>query len=72
MRTNLTADTFQILFQQKIMFLWKKLWPFGLFSGDKCDCIDVQMIKIKIKTNQIDMDVNFFQKEITYENHVYP
>ena len=31
----------------------KKLWRFGLFSRDKGDYIDVWMIKIMIKTNQI-------------------
>ena len=40
----------------------EKLWLFGSFSGDKGDYIDVWMIKIMIKTNQIDMDVCFFQK----------
>ena len=40
----------------------KKLWFFGLLSGDKGDSIDVWMIKIIIETNQIDMDVCFFQK----------
>ena len=33
----------------------KKLWLFGLFSGDKGDYIDVWMIIIIIETNQIDM-----------------
>ena len=40
----------------------KKLWLFGLFSGDKGNYIDASMIKIIIETNQIDMDVCFFQK----------
>ena len=35
----------------------EKLWLFGLFSGDKADNIDVWMIKITIKANQIDVDV---------------
>ena len=39
--------------------LWKKLWLFGLFFGDKGDYIDVWMIKITIEINQIDMDVCF-------------
>ena len=38
------------------------MWPFGLLSGDEGDYIDVWLIKIIIKTNQIDMDVGFFQK----------
>ena len=67
MRTNLTADTYRRLFQQQ--FLWKKLWPFGLFSGDKGDYIDVMIIKNMIKTNQTDTNVCFFQK---YNNHVCP
>ena len=44
------------------MFFWGKLWLFGLFSGYKSDYIDVWMIKITIKTNQVHMDVCFFQK----------
>ena len=44
------------------MFLQKNLWLFGLFSGDKGDYIDVWIIKITIKTNQIGMDVCLFQK----------
>ena len=47
------------------MVMWKKLWLFGLFSEDKGDYIDALMIKIAIKTNQIDMGVCFFQKKIT-------
>ena len=35
----------------------EKLWPFGMFSGDKGDNIDMWMIKIMIKANQTDMDV---------------
>ena len=38
------------------------MWTFWLFSGVKDDYIDVWMIKIPIKTNQIDMDVGFFNK----------
>ena len=33
------ADTYRRLFQQKTVSLWKKLWFFGLFSGDKGDNI---------------------------------
>ena len=63
MRTKLTADTYRSLYQQNhSMFLQKSLWLFGLFSGDKGDYIDVWMIKITIKTNQIDMDVCLLQK----------
>ena len=54
------------------MFLWKKSWLFGLFSVGKSDYIDVWMIKIMIRTNEIDMDVCFLQKSITYKNDVCP
>ena len=47
--------------QQKSSSLWK-VWHFGLFSGDKGDNIDMQMIKITIKANQIDMDVLLISK----------
>ena len=73
-------------FSTKKMFCWKscgfldcflgtnvlleKLWIFGLFSGDKDDYIDRWMMKITIKTNQIDMNVCFFEKYITYKNNV--
>ena len=57
MRTNPIADTYRRLFQQKTVSLWKKLWLFGLFSGDKGDNIDMWMIKITIKANKIDMNV---------------
>ena len=40
----------------------EKLWPFGLNSGDKGDNIDMWMIKITIKANQIDMDVLLISK----------
>ena len=43
-------------FQQKTSLLWK-IVAFGLFSGDKGDNIDMWMIKITIKANEIDMDV---------------
>ena len=46
-------------FNKKQRFV-EKLWLFGPFSGDKDDYTDVWMIKITIKTNQI--DVRFFQK----------
>ena len=40
----------------------EKLWLFGLNSGDKGDNIDMWMIKITIKANQIDMDVLLISK----------
>ena len=52
-------------FSTKDYVLWKKLWLFGLFSGDKGDYIDAWMIKITIETNQIDMYVCFFRRWIT-------
>ena len=38
------------------------MWLFGLNSGDKGDNIDMWMIKITIKANQIDMDVLLISK----------
>ena len=46
----------------------EKLWLFGLFSGGKADNIDVQMIKIMIKANQIDMDVLLIPKVDNVQN----
>ena len=43
-----------------------------LFSGDKGDHIDVWMIKITLKSDQIDTDVCFFQTWMTYKNYVCP
>ena len=40
----------------------KKLWLFGLFSWDKGDNIDMWMIKITIKADEIDMVFCLFQK----------
>ena len=40
----------------------EKLWLFGLSSGVKGDNIDMWMIKITIKANQIDMDVLLISK----------
>ena len=40
-------------FQQNTLFLWKKLWLFGLFSGDKGDYSDVWMIKITMASKEI-------------------
>ena len=56
------ADRYGRLFQQKAMFCGEKLWLLGLLSGDKGDYIDVWMMKITIRTNQIDIDVCFLQK----------
>ena len=39
-----------------------KIVAFGLFSEDKRYYIDMLIIKITIKLNQINMDVCFFQK----------
>ena len=70
-RTNQTASTQQGLFQQKQCFCGK-IVAFGLVSGDKGDYIDMWMIKITMKTNQIDTIVCFSQKQIAYTNHVCP
>ena len=40
MRTNLKADTYRRFFQPNLLIV-KKLWLFGLFSGDKGDNIDM-------------------------------
>ena len=40
----------------------EKLWLFGLNSGDKGGNIDMWMIKITIKANQIDMNVLLISK----------
>ena len=40
----------------------EKLWLFELNSGDKGDNIDMWMIKITIKANQIDMNVLLISK----------
>ena len=50
---------------------------FGMFSGYKGDCSDLWMIKLTIKTNEVAMDVCFFQKNIRTclslkEEHVCP
>ena len=61
-RTNLTADTYCV----------EKAWLFGLFSEEKGDYSDVWMTKITTERNDIDMDVCFFQKNITYKSHFCP
>ena len=40
----------------------EKLWLFGLNSDDKGDSIEMWMIKITIKANQIDTDVLLISK----------
>ena len=49
-------------FLNKKLTHFVKLWLFGLFSGDKDDNIDMWMIKITIKANQIDIDVLLISK----------
>ena len=49
-------------FFSKKLFHYGKIVAFGLFSGDKGDNIDMWMIKITIKGNQIDMDVFLISK----------
>ena len=53
MRTNLTSKDFST----KNFLTVEELWLFGLSSADKGDNIDMWMIKITIKANQIDMGV---------------
>ena len=72
MRTNLIADTYWRYFQRKTVSLWKKLWLFGLFSGDKGDNIDMWMTKITIKANQIDMNVLLISKVDNIEKPCLP
>ena len=62
MRTNLNSIYLLNVFATKNFFTVEKVWHFGLFSGDKGDNIDMQMIKITIKANQIDMDVLLISK----------
>ena len=50
------------VFSTKNCFIVKNLWLFGLFSGNKGNKIDMWMIKITIKANQIDMDVLLISK----------
>ena len=49
-------------FSTKNCFIVEKFWLFGLFSGDKGDNIDMWMIKITIKANQIYMNVLLISK----------
>ena len=61
MRTNLTTDTYR-RFLNKKLFHCGKIVFFGLFSRDTGNKIDMWMIKIAIKTNQIDMGVLLISK----------
>ena len=70
MRTNLIADTNRMFFPTKNRFIAEKLWLFRLFSGDKGDNIDMWMIKITIKANQIDMDALLISEVDNIQNHV--
>ena len=46
------------------------LWLFRLFPGDKGDNIDIWMIQIMIKSNQIDMDALLISEVDNIQNHV--
>ena len=70
MRTNLTADTYQRFFPTKKPFHCGKIGLFRLFSADKGDNIDMWMIKITIKANQIDMDALLISEVDNIQNHV--
>ena len=50
----------------------EKLWLFGLFSGDKDDNIDMWMIKITIRENQIDRDVLLISKVGIIQKPCFP
>ena len=45
------------VFSTKNCLIVEELWLFGLFFGDKGDNIDMRMITLTIKENQIDMRV---------------
>ena len=65
MRTNLQCNSrylSEAFSTKKLFHCGKKLWLSGLFSGDKGDNIDMWMIKITIKVNQIDMNVLLISK----------
>ena len=47
-------------FFNKNYVLWKEFWLFRLFSEDKGDYIDVWIVKMTIKTNEVDRDFCFF------------
>ena len=61
MRTNLNSIYLLNVFATKNFFTVESV-AFWTFSGDKGDNIDMQMIKITIKANQIDMDVLLISK----------
>ena len=61
-KTNLTADTYRRLFQQKTVFFVENIVAFWTVFWGKGGYIDVLIIKNMIKTNQIYMDVCLFQK----------
>ena len=71
MGTNLTADTYRRFFSNKKPFHCGKIVAFfGPFPGDKGDNIDMWMIKITIKANQIDMDALLISEVDNIQNHV--
>ena len=72
MRRNLTADTYRRFFQQTSSSLWKNCGFLDCFLRDKGDNIDMWMIKITIKANQIDMDVLFISEVDNVQNYVCP
>ena len=62
MRTNLIEDIYRMFFSTKNCLLVETLWLFGQFSGKKGNDIDMWMIKIKIKANEVDMDILLISK----------
>ena len=70
MRTNLIVDTYRRFFPTKNHFIVENCGFFRLFSGDKGDNIDMWMIKIMIKANQIDMDALLISEVDNIQDHV--
>ena len=50
--TNLTVSMYQTLFQRKTTFMLKSV-AFGVFPGDKDEYVNVCIVKIKIRTDQV-------------------
>ena len=70
MRNEPNSRYLSKVFSTKNCFTVEKLWLFELVSGDKGDNIDMWMIKITIKANQIDMDALFILKVDNIQKHV--
>ena len=53
------------------MFVVEKFCFLRVYCGDNDDYTDVWMSKIRIKANQIDMDVCFFQKHKSHTKTMF-